>query len=442
MSNGNNDKLRGYAAVEAGRTPYETTVMVIPASGVRDFPYLTRFIAILDASNTSAVEISFNGASFSKIVPGIKPFNFQASSIRIRNTDAGTNTITIAYGNCDFEDNRTLPSTGVQPVSIADGADVAEGATSDVPATPANAASPWSVVSLLKGILAWFVAGQKNMAESLPVVLASDQSPLEVNVNPGGSSVNMNVAEFGGTAMTIGQQDAADSIPVVLANDVGIKKANSFVHSGQFDSSTQTLKLSNLAEFAGAVAFRFEVQKNIIVATPPVVGIIRVDNQSSNSSIFHFIHSGSLNKEAIFPVIFRKSNEFEIFCSGLGVGETVDFWVEIFYEMPGLEGPHFIDDTQNLDPNTLNDTGDRLVSDEKSSAFLLFDSGNATTPCTIALMALLPSGYGVEIDSAATVANTTTTLDGTIPPGAIAIYAQVKVAGTAQTLNSLQLGAR
>lgn len=61
-------------------------------------------------------------------------------------------------------------------------------------------------VSLSDGSAA--LVGQKAMAASVPVVIASDQSILSTNIS-----------RFGNTVMTIGQKTMANSIPIVIASD-------------------------------------------------------------------------------------------------------------------------------------------------------------------------------------------------------------------------------
>ena len=58
--------------------------------------------------------------------------------------------------------------------------------------------------------------GQKTMAASLPVVIASDQSSIAVTI-PSNSSVN--VTQWGSTATTLGQKAMTASVPVVIASD-------------------------------------------------------------------------------------------------------------------------------------------------------------------------------------------------------------------------------
>lgn len=58
--------------------------------------------------------------------------------------------------------------------------------------------------------------GQKAMASSVPMVIASDQS--SVPVTPlANSSVNVN--QYGGVATTLGQKVMASSVPVVVSSD-------------------------------------------------------------------------------------------------------------------------------------------------------------------------------------------------------------------------------
>lgn len=72
---------------------------------------------------------------------------------------------------------------GGGPATIADGADVTQGAKADAKATDGST-SAWSVVALLKGLVDWALnrmpasLGQKTSANSLPVVVASDQTTL------------------------------------------------------------------------------------------------------------------------------------------------------------------------------------------------------------------------------------------------------------------------
>jgi hypothetical protein len=66
------------------------------------------------------------------------------------------------------------------------------------------------------------VAGQKTMAASVPVVVASDQSAVPVSgtvTTTPPSHASTNVDQIGGAAITEGQKAMAASVPVVIASD-------------------------------------------------------------------------------------------------------------------------------------------------------------------------------------------------------------------------------
>lgn len=152
-------------------------------------------------------------------------------------------------------------STGA--VTIADGADVTQGAKADSAAT--NSTSSWSVVSLLKGLYS-LLAGTLTVGGSVSVSNFPATQPVSgtVTANQGtagssawkvdGSGVtqpisgsvsvsnfpatqpvsgtitsnqgtanatpwNENIAQWGGSVVTLGQNVSASSVPVVLASD-------------------------------------------------------------------------------------------------------------------------------------------------------------------------------------------------------------------------------
>lgn len=112
--------------------------------------------------------------------------------------------------------------------TIADGADVAEGATTDLAVvTDANG----TLSGKLRGLVKWAFErmpaslGQKAMATSLPVVVASDQSVIPVSDNAGSLTVDAPVGTpvwvrlSDGAAAYVGQKVMASSLPVVIASD-------------------------------------------------------------------------------------------------------------------------------------------------------------------------------------------------------------------------------
>lgn len=86
--------------------------------------------------------------------------------------------------------------TAAIPTGAADGAVVALGAVADAAAT-ADAGN-FSLIALTKRLLGKFAVGQKTMAQSLAVTLASDQSNLE----PGGTAITGSAMPAGGTGLT------------------------------------------------------------------------------------------------------------------------------------------------------------------------------------------------------------------------------------------------
>ncbi len=67
-------------------------------------------------------------------------------------------------------------------------------------------------------------SGQKTMALSLPVVLASDQSAIPVSISGTGA---INISQWGGVATSLGQKAESASAPVVLATEQDTAKATS-----------------------------------------------------------------------------------------------------------------------------------------------------------------------------------------------------------------------
>ena len=64
--------------------------------------------------------------------------------------------------------------------------------------------------------------GSATSANSLPVVIASDQAPIPVSGNftaTFGGTTNVNIVQVGGAALAFGQATSAGSIPMVIASD-------------------------------------------------------------------------------------------------------------------------------------------------------------------------------------------------------------------------------
>lgn len=85
-----------------------------------------------------------------------------------------------------------------------------------------------------------YALGQTTMANSAPVVIASDQSNLPTNL-----------AAVGGSAVTLGQKTMANSIPVVLASDQSYIKAEDSVHvSGDLGIMSLAVRQDTLSALA------------------------------------------------------------------------------------------------------------------------------------------------------------------------------------------------
>lgn len=175
-------------------------------------------------------------------------------------------------------------------VTIADGADVAEGATTDAAVVTDTTGT---ISGKLRGLVKWAFErmpaslGQKTMAASLPVVVASDQSavpvsgPLtdvqlratpvpvsasaqpgvdigDVTINNAGGASAVNIQDGGNSITvdspqlpaTLGQKAMAASLPVVIASDQSAVPV-----SGTFFQATQPVSVASGADVTeGATA--------------------------------------------------------------------------------------------------------------------------------------------------------------------------------------------
>lgn len=155
-------------------------------------------------------------------------------------------------------------------VTIADGADVAEGSTTDAAVITDTTGT---VSSKLRGLVKWAFErmpaslGQKAMAASLPVVLASDQSALAVTVADGAdvaegattdAAVVVNAAgtisgklrglvkwAYERMPASLGQQTMIVSLPVVIASNQSALTVN--LPAGAATEGTLTSVAADLA---------------------------------------------------------------------------------------------------------------------------------------------------------------------------------------------------
>lgn len=147
-----------------GGVVYQTQSMVLAAGVKRQLSGTVRYITVLSATNKDAVSVSFGGASFSPLPPGVAISGFESSEVWVQNTDSVSNTIVVASGGAELRDNRliidSLNPVAVSVSAIADGNDVAEGSKADVAATTDT--GTFSVIALLKRLLTKFGAFTKS----------------------------------------------------------------------------------------------------------------------------------------------------------------------------------------------------------------------------------------------------------------------------------------
>lgn len=159
--------------ITRGGIPYQTQSCVLGAAGTgTDTQRVTgfiRYLTIISATNKDKVAISFGGASFFQLPPGIAISGFESADVWIRNLDAVANTVLVASGGAELRDNRliidttnpvTVSVTGNVASTIADGADVTQGAKADAAAT--TDAGTFSLVALIKRLLGKFGALVKS----------------------------------------------------------------------------------------------------------------------------------------------------------------------------------------------------------------------------------------------------------------------------------------
>lgn len=137
--------------------PYDVVVFVLAAGETREIPIPIAFITMVNATNRDAVAISFDGSTFPQLIPGLGPAEFPRQRVWVRNTDTVENTITLVTGEFRVYDTRlifdgnnpaTVAVSGNVATTVANGANVAQGSTTDAVATGDTATS--TVVALLK----------------------------------------------------------------------------------------------------------------------------------------------------------------------------------------------------------------------------------------------------------------------------------------------------
>lgn len=134
---------------------------------------------------------------------------------------------------------------GMTPVKV-DGSAVTQPVSGTVTTTPPTNAS--TNIAQVGG--AALSEGQKAMAASVPVVIASDQSAVPISgtvttTPPANASTNL--AQVGGSAISEGQKAMAASLPVVIASDQSAVPV-----SGTVTTSPPANASTNVAQFGGS----------------------------------------------------------------------------------------------------------------------------------------------------------------------------------------------
>lgn len=103
-----------------GGIPYETLTFVLDAGESRPVGKTTAYLSVLSATDASTILISFNGASFFNLPPGIALSDFQTDQLYVMNSGGAANTVILATGLAQFRDNRIVfDVTSPLPVTIS-----------------------------------------------------------------------------------------------------------------------------------------------------------------------------------------------------------------------------------------------------------------------------------------------------------------------------------
>ena len=153
-----------------GAIPYETLDVVLPTGEVRAVSKTIGYLTVLSATFAADILVSFNGASFFNLPPGIAISDFKVDEIWLKNQNAATNTVRIACGLATLKDNRIVFDT-LNPLPVT------------ITGNPANN------ISQVAGVA---VAANNGIgtAGTLRVAVASDSA--------------LNLATLGGTAVVNG----------------------------------------------------------------------------------------------------------------------------------------------------------------------------------------------------------------------------------------------
>lgn len=177
-------------------------------SNVQSAPGTPQTVALTIQGNASGIAVPISAAALPLPTGAATSANQTNASQKTQIVDGSGNVIA-STSNALNVDVINFPAT--QPVS------------GTVAVTQST--SPW-VDNLTQVGGSAISLGSKTSANSLPVVIASDQGAVPVSgtvtANQGSANAtpwNENISQYGGSATSLGQKTSASSIPVVLASD-------------------------------------------------------------------------------------------------------------------------------------------------------------------------------------------------------------------------------
>lgn len=171
-----------------------------------------------------------------------------------------TNVLTLTYNTAAMSNTDKLQiwyqDGNNQAVTVADGADVAEGSTTDAAvSTDTTGTISGKLRGLVKLLAAWIgTLGQKTMANSAPVVIASDQSAVPISgtitATPTGTQ-DVNLKQVNGQTVDVGTGAAGTGTQrVTTSTDSTVQVVGNVAHDG-IDSGNP-VKVGNKAIAFGA----------------------------------------------------------------------------------------------------------------------------------------------------------------------------------------------
>ena len=163
--------------------PFRPYSVTLNAGEERAIPTETDYIGIISATDITNVAVSFDHSSdFVNLPYGTTVEKINRQAVVVKNTSGAPNTMLLALGFGRWVDNRDRT---------------------------AAAAAVVNVNNLTGGAV-----GQHTMVQSLPAVIASDQTAIPMKLDDGA-----------GASVTVGQKTKANSLPMVLPSDQPIGSA-------------------------------------------------------------------------------------------------------------------------------------------------------------------------------------------------------------------------